>query len=137
MSYSFLGSFPSERKRLLVAMAILAIIVLILDHVGHGAHLYATDYFEYDKVVHFTAGAFCGAFGLWLFQPSGIIKEMRWTLCVTFLLSFWVGFIWEIYEFVCNHPDITTMLYWGDTGADMIADVSGGLTAGLMHQKKG
>src|SRR3989338_1010493 len=121
---------PPERQRLVIAMAMLACVVFILDHFGNASGLYHADYIGYDKIVHFTAGAFSGTFGLWLFQQSGAINERLHALSVAFLLAFWVGLGWEVYETLCNQPDTGTILYWGDTMLDMVADTLLGLSVG-------
>lgn len=127
---------PPERQRLLVAMTILACAVFLLDRYGNVAELYHTDYFGYDKFVHFMAGAFWGVFGLWLFQPSGATKELRYALMAAFVVSFWVGISWEIYEIIFNEPDMDTVLYWGDTATDVLYDVLGGVCAGFLFREK-
>ncbi|MDO8521618.1 MAG: hypothetical protein Q7S52_05885 [bacterium] len=128
---------PPERQRLIVAMAVLACVVYLLDYFGNVAELYQPTYFfGYDKVVHFMAGAFCGTFGLWLFQPSGATKEWRYAFMTVALFAFWIGLGWEVYEVICNQPDLSSLLYWGDTVGDMITDVLGGIVAGLVFREK-
>lgn len=135
MSYSFLPDVPRERKRLIVAMAILASIVLVLDYFGNIGHFYQAN-FGYDKIVHFTAGAFCGVFGIWLFHPSGAMVERWWAISAAFILSFWIGGAWEVYEIIYGQPDLTVLVYWSDTLTDMIADISGGILAGALYHEK-
>ena len=135
MSYSFLGDVPRERKRLIVAMAALASIVLVLNSLGNAGHFYQAD-FGYDKIVHFAAGAFCGVFGIWLFHPSGAMRERWWAISAAFILSFWIGGGWEVYEIIYDQPDLTTLTYWDDTLTDMVADVLGGVLAGTMYRER-
>lgn len=127
---------PHERQRLLVAMTVFACVVFLLDRVGNAWQLYHSDYFGYDKGVHFAAGAFCGTFSLWLFQPTGEMRELRYALMAAFVVSFWVGFGWEVYEVAYGEADLGTFLYWGDTVFDIIADIAGGVTAALVCREK-
>jgi len=135
MLRSLWRDIPCERRRLIVIMAILAGVILLLDFCGRMADLYQTDYFGYDKIVHGVAGAFCGTFGLWLFQPSEATKELPYALMTVALFAFWIGLGWEVYEVMFNEPDLN-MLWFGDTATDLVADVIGGISAGLVYREK-
>lgn len=132
MALSRWSQIPRDRRRLLVAMALIMVVVRLLDHAGSTFGWYSESYAGYDKLVHFLAGAFCGAFALWVFHPAGIMYDRFASIFWGITLPLVVGFWWEVWELYWNQPDLSHALYWWDSGLDLVADALGGVVFAVL-----
>lgn len=118
------------KKPLFKETAILFVLVATLNYVADVYHLYWSIY-EFDSVVHFFAGAALASFFIWLYFYSGYFnpprRSLRKFLLISFLGAMFVGFSWEIYEFIFKKAMVEAADYPYDTVMDLIMDFLGAL----------
>lgn len=121
-------------------MALYTLLVLFLYAAGVRFHLFYR-VFEYDKILHFVAGAWVALVILWLLRKrskvlpqslNGLFKKKP--ILTLVILTLIIGGIWEIFEFLLVQYSIIMYNYelnlqpsHLDTFLDLVADGLGAL----------
>lgn len=93
----------------------------------------------FDIPMHFAGGAWLGGMAIWYFFFRKGLKPQSFLpiLTVSLLVSFGVGFLWEVFEATVSYFTVGHMNNILDTLGDLLFDILGGTTVAiLIHVRK-
>lgn len=95
----------------------------------------------FDLLTHFLGGLWIGISFLWLFFQSGFVNiiknDKNYNLIVVFLVSLFVGVMWEAFEYYFDITNTDASNYIIDTVTDISFDLIGGFAAYCIFVFKG
>ncbi len=125
------------QQHILKLLFVLIWVLALANGVAEHLFLYWT-YRWLDIPMHFLGGTWVGLAGVWVWRYAGYVRP-AWSArghvvtvaCTTGLL---LGIVWELYEYVVWYLTGTGLPanYLPDTELDVVMDVAGALTAGLL-----
>lgn len=117
------------QKKAFIMAAVTGLLTTFL-HYGATMFYWYWTYHGFDKIVHFTAGAFVGFVFIWLY--FNIYNHGKYIQPVLFVVLsvLLVGLLWEVFEALTKTTGVLPgQSYVFDTVTDLIADVVGGIAA--------
>ncbi len=109
-----------------------AVLLAVLHAVATVLYLYWF-YWWFDTAMHFLGGFWIALLFWWILkkESSTLTKERASVYLI--LITFALSVTWELFEIYIGYVDPTLgVLYWLDTGADVVAGVLGGAFAVLL-----
>lgn len=125
-------------RRLKLALFIGALGLLIaLLHVVAINLLFYWDIVWFDILMHFLGGFWVALLGLWIlaFFTRTDTFTLRAIIVTVLTFTIVIGIMWEVFEASAGISFVGTD-QWGDLVTDLIADVLGGIAAGLYASKR-
>jgi len=129
MSISFFNKYFTPSFFLLIFIFIFHYIAL--------AQEYYWSIWWYDMVMHFLGGMWVALFALWLVNTPYLLyfKKFLSSTLSLIVVTFIVGFLWEILELILGFTSLAAADYWSDTIIDLIMDVLGAGFIALIIKK--
>jgi hypothetical protein len=115
------------RTKLLISLAIVALMIVLLHLIGIYAGYYWTLWW-WSTPVHILGGTCAGFFVAWFSAVQGRRTPVLLCVCAALL----VGGAWEIFEYIESIGASPFMSYGLNTTKDLLNDSVGGFIAGLL-----